>query len=114
MGSEGYLINQFIALRTNKRKDKWGGSYLNRIQFPIEIIKAIREEVGEQFIIIYRLSTLDLVKEGSIWDEVILLAQEIEKAGAHLLTQELAGMNHAFRPLLPWFHLGHLRSLAKH
>lgn len=85
MGSEGYLINQFIASRTNKRTDKWGGSYENRIQFPIQIVKGIREKVGRNFIIIYRLSMLDLVDEGSTWDEVEYLAKEIEKAGATII-----------------------------
>lgn len=85
MGSEGYLINQFIVARTNKREDDWGGEYANRIKFPIEIVKRIREEVGKEFIIIYRLSMLDLVEEGSTWDEVVILAKEIEKAGATII-----------------------------
>jgi len=85
MGSEGYLINQFIVTRTNKRNDEWGGSYENRIKFPIEIIKRTRAAVGEKFIIIYRLSMLDLVEEGSSWEEVVQLAKEIEKAGATLI-----------------------------
>ena len=69
MGSEGYLINQFIAARTNQRDDEWGGSYQNRIRFALEILKAVREAVGPNFIIIYRLSMLDLVEEGSSFDE---------------------------------------------
>lgn len=85
MGSEGYLINQFIVSKTNKRKDKWGGSYKNRIQFPIEIVKRTRERVGSHFIIIYRLSMLDLVDDGSTWEEVVLLAKEIEAAGATII-----------------------------
>jgi 2,4-dienoyl-CoA reductase (NADPH2) len=85
MGSEGYLINQFIVAKTNKRTDKWGGSYENRIQFPIQIVKGIREKVGENFIIIYRLSMLDLVEGGSTWAEVEILAKEIEKAGATII-----------------------------
>ena len=85
MGSEGYLINQFIVSKTNKREDKWGGSYKNRIQFPIEIVKKTREAVGENFIIIYRLSMLDLVDDGSTWEEVVHLAKEIEKAGATII-----------------------------
>jgi 2,4-dienoyl-CoA reductase (NADPH2) len=85
MGSEGYLINQFIAAKTNKRTDKWGGSFENRIQFPINIVRGIRERVGTDFIIIYRLSMLDLVEEGSTWDEVEYLAKEIEKAGATII-----------------------------
>ncbi len=85
MGSEGYLINQFIVSKTNKRTDKWGGSYENRIQFPIQIVKGIREKVGPNFIIIYRLSMLDLVEGGSTWEEVEILAKEIEKAGATII-----------------------------
>ncbi len=85
MGSEGYLINQFIVAKTNKRTDKWGGSYENRIQFPISIVRGIREKVGPNFIIIYRLSMLDLVEGGSTWEEVEILAKEIEKAGATII-----------------------------
>ena len=85
MGSEGYLINQFIAERTNKRTDEWGGSYENRIKFPIEIVKQMRAAVGPNFIIIYRLSMLDLVEGGSNWQEVVHLAKEIEKAGATII-----------------------------
>ncbi|MBA3535797.1 MAG: NADPH-dependent 2,4-dienoyl-CoA reductase [Tatlockia sp.] len=85
MGSEGYLINQFIVKHTNQRQDEWGGSFANRIRFPVEIISAIREVVGKNFIIIYRLSMLDLIKDGSSWDEVILLAKAIEQAGASLI-----------------------------
>ena len=85
MGSEGYLINEFIAARTNHRDDEWGGSYENRIRFPIEIVRRTREEVGENFIIIYRLSMLDLVEGGSTLEEVIQLAKEIEKAGATII-----------------------------
>ncbi|MFI7905097.1 NADPH-dependent 2,4-dienoyl-CoA reductase, partial [Acinetobacter baumannii] len=80
MGSEGYLINEFIAARTNHRDDEWGGSYENRIRFPVEIVKRTREIVGENFIIIYRLSMLDLVEGGSTLEEVIQLAKAIEKA----------------------------------
>ena len=85
MGSEGYLINEFIAARTNHRDDEWGGSYENRIRFPIEIVRRTREMVGENFIIIYRLSMLDLVEGGSSLEEVIQLAKEIEKAGATII-----------------------------
>lgn len=85
MGSEGYLINEFIAARTNHRDDEWGGSYENRIRFPIEIVKRTRDLVGEKFIIIYRLSMLDLVEGGSSLEEVIQLAKEIEKAGATII-----------------------------
>ena len=85
MGSEGYLINEFIVARTNHRDDEWGGSYENRIRFPIEIVKRTRAEVGEKFIIIYRLSMLDLVEGGSSFEEVVQLAQAIEKAGATII-----------------------------
>lgn len=85
MGSEGYLINQFIVSHTNHRTDEWGGSYKNRMRFPIEIVRNVREAVGENFIIIYRLSMLDLIAEGSSWEEVVLLAKEIEQAGATLI-----------------------------
>jgi 2,4-dienoyl-CoA reductase (NADPH2) len=85
MGSEGYLINEFIVAKTNTRKDKWGGSYENRIRFPIEIVKRIREKVGPNFIIIYRLSLVDLVEGGSSWDEVVILAKKIEEAGATII-----------------------------
>jgi 2,4-dienoyl-CoA reductase (NADPH2) len=85
MGSEGYLINEFIAARTNKRTDEWGGSYENRTRFAIEIVRRIRERVGDDFIIIYRLSMLDLVEDGSTLEEVVTLAQAIEAAGATIL-----------------------------
>ena len=85
MGSEGYLINQFIVKRTNKRTDEWGGSYENRIRFPLEIVRRTREAVGENFIIIFRLSMLDLVEDGSTWEEVVLLAKELEKAGVTII-----------------------------
>ena len=85
MGSEGYLINEFIAARTNHRDDEWGGSYENRIRFPLEIVRRTRELVGENFIIIYRLSMLDLVEGGSTFEEVVQLAKAIEKAGATII-----------------------------
>ncbi|MFB2578400.1 FAD-dependent oxidoreductase [Acinetobacter sp. c2-A9] len=85
MGSEGYLINEFIAVRTNQRDDQWGGSYENRIRFAVEIVRRTREAVGENFIIIYRLSMLDLVEGGSSFDEVIQLAKAIEQAGASII-----------------------------
>ncbi|MEO1516662.1 MAG: NADPH-dependent 2,4-dienoyl-CoA reductase [Bacteroidota bacterium] len=85
MGSEGYLINQFIVNRTNKRKDQWGGSYENRIRFPLEIVRRIRQKVGKDFILIFRLSMLDLVDDGSSWEEVELLAKELEAAGVTII-----------------------------
>ena len=85
MGSEGYLLNQFIALRTNHRGDSWGGSYENRIRLAVEIVRQVREAVGTDFIIIYRLSMIDLVDGGSTIEEVIQLGQEIAAAGATIL-----------------------------
>ncbi|WP_199232278.1 NADPH-dependent 2,4-dienoyl-CoA reductase [Rubrivivax albus] len=85
MGSEGYLINEFIAAATNHRTDAWGGAYENRIRFPVEIVRRTRERVGREFIIIYRLSMLDLVEGGSSIDDVITLAKAIEAAGATII-----------------------------
>jgi 2,4-dienoyl-CoA reductase (NADPH2) len=85
MGSEGYFINQFIVQHTNNRTDRWGGSYENRFRLPIEIVRRVREQVGEKFILIYRLSMLDLIENGSTWEEVVQLAKEIEKAGATII-----------------------------
>ena len=85
MGSEGYLINQFIVSKTNNRTDDWGGSFENRIRFPVEIVRQVREKTGSDFIIIYRLSMIDLVKKGSSWEEVVKLAEEIEKAGVTII-----------------------------
>ena len=85
MGSEGYLINQFIVTKTNHRSDSWGGRYENRIQFPIQIVEQTRAKVGRDFIIIYRLSMLDLVRNGSSWEEIVQLAEQIEQAGANII-----------------------------
>src|SRR6185437_3700553 len=85
MGSEGYLINQFVAQKTNHRDDRWGGVCENRIRFAVETVRRTREAAGSRFIIIYRLSMLDLVEGGSTWDEVVMLAQAIEAAGATLI-----------------------------
>ncbi|MDC9605393.1 FAD-dependent oxidoreductase [Xenorhabdus griffiniae] len=85
MGSEGYLINQFLVTRTNHRQDKWGGTFENRMRFALEVVKAVRAITGERFIIIYRLSMLDLVEDGSNWQEIEQLAREIEKAGASII-----------------------------
>jgi 2,4-dienoyl-CoA reductase (NADPH2) len=86
MGSEGYLINEFIVASTNRRTDRWGGEYANRIRFPVEIVRRVRERVGREFIVIYRLSMLDLVPGGSTLDEVITLARDIEAAGATIIS----------------------------
>lgn len=85
MGSEGYFINQFLCKRTNKRSDEWGGEFENRMRLPVEIVKGIRAAVGEEFIIIYRLSMMDLVEDGSTWDEVVQLGTAIEEAGATMI-----------------------------
>ncbi|MER6086072.1 NADPH-dependent 2,4-dienoyl-CoA reductase [Streptomyces sp. NPDC001833] len=85
MGSEGYLINEFIAPQTNQRTDRWGGSFENRVRFPLEILRRVRERVGQDFIIVYRLSMLDLVPGGSSLDEVIALAKAVEAAGATII-----------------------------
>ncbi|MGB1907400.1 MAG: 2,4-dienoyl-CoA reductase FMN-binding domain-containing protein, partial [Spongiibacter sp.] len=85
MGSEGYFINQFLAARTNQREDDWGGSYENRMRLAIEVVRRVREAVGENFIIIYRLSMLDLVEGGSSYDEILQLGLAVEQAGATLI-----------------------------
>eukprot|EP00040_Diaphanoeca_grandis_P024411 m.134082 g.134082 ORF g.134082 m.134082 type:complete len:723 (+) comp29719_c0_seq2:209-2377(+) len=85
MGSEGYLINQFLANRTNMRTDDWGGSFENRCRFPLEIVRQIRAAVGKDFLIIFRLSMLDLVQNGSDWTEVVALAQGLEDAGVSII-----------------------------
>lgn len=85
MGSEGYLINQFVAARTNKRDDAWGGDPVRRMRFAVEIVRRIREACGADFIIIYRLSLLDLVEDGSNWEEIVQQAKAIEAAGATII-----------------------------
>ncbi|WP_431868008.1 FAD-dependent oxidoreductase [Nocardiopsis eucommiae] len=85
MGSEGYLINQFIAPATNKREDRWGGSFDNRVRLPLEIVRRVRERVGAEFVLVYRLSMLDLVPDGSTYDEVVELGRRIETAGADII-----------------------------
>lgn len=85
MGSEGYLINQFIARATNRREDRWGGSYENRMRFPLEIVRRVRARVGDDFILVYRLSMLDLVPGGSTFPEVVQLAKAVEEAGATII-----------------------------
>ncbi|MGJ7460317.1 FAD-dependent oxidoreductase [Halomonas sp. MA07-2] len=85
MGSEGYLINQFVCRRTNHRDDAWGGAFENRLRFPVEIVRRMREAVGDDFLIIFRLSMIDLVEEGSTHDEVVALGRAVEAAGAGLI-----------------------------
>ena len=85
MGSEGYFINEFLVTHTNHRTDEWGGDYSNRMRLPVEIVQRTREAVGDDFIIIYRLSMIDLIPDGSSWDETVQLAKAIEKAGATII-----------------------------
>ncbi len=85
MGSEGYFLNQFLVTHTNKRTDRWGGSYENRMRLPVDVVARVRAAVGADFILIYRLSMIDLIPDGSSWDEVVLLAKAIEAAGASIL-----------------------------
>ena len=79
MGSEGYFLNQFLVTHTNRRTDRWGGSYENRMRLPLEVLRRVRAAVGDDFIVIYRLSMIDLIPNGSTWDEVVQLAREVEK-----------------------------------
>ena len=85
MASEGYFLNQFIVSRTNKRDDEWGGAYSNRIRLPVEVVRRVRERVGREFIIIFRLSMLDLIENGSTYEEVVTLGKEVEQAGASII-----------------------------
>jgi len=85
MGSEGYFLNQFLVAHTNRRTDEWGGSYENRMRLPVEVVRRVRAAVGADFIVIYRISLIDLVPDGSTWDEVVLLAKAVEAAGASIL-----------------------------
>lgn len=85
MGSEGYFLNQFLVAHTNRREDEWGGSYENRMRLPVEVVRRVRAAVGDDFILIYRLSMIDLVPAGSTWDEVVTLARAVEAAGATIL-----------------------------
>jgi len=85
MGSEGYFLNQFLVTHTNKRTDEWGGSYENRMRLPVEVVRRVREAIGTDFIIIYRLSMIDLIPNGSTWKEVVMLAKAVEAAGATII-----------------------------
>jgi len=85
MGSEGYFLNQFLVTHTNRRSDRWGGSYENRMRLPVEVVRRVRAAVGTDFIVIYRISLIDLIPEGSTWEEVALLARAVQAAGATLL-----------------------------
>jgi 2,4-dienoyl-CoA reductase (NADPH2) len=85
MGSEGYFINQFLVTHTNQRQDRWGGEYTNRMRLAVEIVRRVREAVGADFIVIYRISLIDLIPDGSSWPEVIELAKAVTAAGATIL-----------------------------
>ncbi|NUS50061.1 MAG: NADPH-dependent 2,4-dienoyl-CoA reductase [Nocardioidaceae bacterium] len=85
MGSEGYLVNQFLSARTNRRSDRWGGSAENRMRFPVEIVRRVREALGDDFLVMYRMSLLDLVPDGQTWDETVELARRVEAAGASVI-----------------------------
>jgi len=85
MGSEGYFLNQFLVTHTNKRIDRWGGTYENRMRLPVEVVRRVRAAVGDDFIVIYRLSMIDLVPDGSTWEEVVTLAKAVEAAGATII-----------------------------
>lgn len=85
MGSEGYFINEFLVTHTNRRTDQWGGDYSQRMRLPVEIVARTREAVGDDFILIYRLSMIDLIPDGNSWDETVMLAKAIEQAGATII-----------------------------
>jgi 2,4-dienoyl-CoA reductase (NADPH2) len=85
MGSEGYFLNQFLVTHVNRRQDRWGGSYANRMRLPVEVVARVRAAVGDDFLIIYRISLIDLVPDGSTWPEVVELAKAVEAAGASML-----------------------------
>ncbi len=85
MGSEGYLLNQFLVTRTNRRNDRWGGCYTSRMRFPVETVRRVRQAVGDDFLIIFRLSLIDLVPDGSTWEEITQLASAVEEVGASII-----------------------------
>ena len=106
-GSEGYLINQFVAPQTNHRDDDWGGTFANRIRFPVEIVRRTRAAVGSDFIIVFRLSMLDLVEGGSTWDEVVALGKAVEAAGATIINTGIGWHEARFRPSRRWCRARH-------
>lgn len=114
MGSEGYLINEFIVTHTNQRQDEWGGRYANRIRFPIEVVRSVREAVGERFIIIYRLSMADLIEQGSTWEEVVELAKAIEQAGATLINTGIGWHEARIPTIATMVPAGAFTQLTKH
>ena len=99
MGSEGYFINEFLVSHTNHRTDEWGGDYSQRMRLPVEIVSRAREAVGDDFIIIYRLSMIDLIPDGSSWEETVALAKAIEQAGATIINSGI-GWHEARVPTL--------------
>jgi 2,4-dienoyl-CoA reductase (NADPH2) len=86
IGSAGYLLSAFLVEKTNRRTDEWGGSYENRMRFPIDVVKRVRAAVGEEFMVIFRIAAMDMLDGGMSWDEVVLLGQNIEKAGANIIS----------------------------
>ena len=114
MGSEGYLINQFIVKATNHREDEWGGSYKNRIRFAVEIVKKMRQRVGKNFIIIFRLSMLDLVENGSSLDEIIMLAKALESAGATIINTGIGWHESRVPTIASMVPPGTFASISKH
>ena len=86
IGSAGYLLSTFLLEKTNRRQDQWGGSYENRMRFPLEVIRRVRAAVGDDFIVIYRIAAMEMMEDGSSWDEVVQLAREVEKAGASIMS----------------------------
>ncbi len=111
MGSEGYLLNQFLAPRTNKRTDAWGGTPEKRRRFPVEIVRRVREAAGSDFIICYRMSMADYVEDGQSWDEIIALATEVEAAGATIINSGF-GWHEARVPTHR--HLGTQQRIRRH
>ena len=107
MGSEGYFINQFLVTHTNKRTDDWGGSYANHMRLPVEIVQRTREAVGKDFILIYRLSMIDLIPDGSSWEEVVQLAKAVERAGATIINTGI-GWHEARIPTIATVSYTHL------
>ena len=111
MASEGYLLNQFVVTHTNQRNDDWGGEYTNRVRFPVEVVHQIREKVGDDFIIIFRLSMLDLIEAGSSFDEIVELGKAVETAGATIINTGIglarsAHSNHRHQGAASGLYLG--------
>jgi 2,4-dienoyl-CoA reductase (NADPH2) len=101
MGSEGYFLNQFLVTHTNRRTDRWGGSYENRMRLPVEVVRRVRAAVGRDFIVIYRISLIDLVPDGSTWDEVVRWRRPSRRRGPRSSTPASAGTRRGCRPSPP-------------